>query len=186
MKHLVFLLVFLCLVGIVTVKIFKKNSYSSEKKQIKESASEVPEFTGLSISRYIDREKNFDIKCSKASIQNSRIGFLNIGILKIVKMEDVEIEFFQDKSAVSIIHSDYGTMDLFKKDVLLYGNVKVAAGENQSLMADKIMFSPEKKMLSTQDKFTLINEKGAIEGRGFRGDVKLSKVFYAQEYNNLN
>lgn len=180
MKHLAFLLVFLCVIGIVTVEILEKNNYFSEKKQIQESITDVPEFTGLSISRYLNRERAFNIKCSKASIQNSRIGFFSIGILKVVKMEDVEIEFFQGKGIVSIIHSDYGTMDLFKKDVLLHGNVKVAASDNQSLMADKIMFFPEKNMLSTQEKFTLVNGKGTIEGRGFRGDVQLSKVFYTQ------
>ncbi|MFH1504849.1 MAG: LPS export ABC transporter periplasmic protein LptC [Candidatus Omnitrophota bacterium] len=178
MKYLVFIAIAVCIVG-VGVAVFVTSSRDAQHLSMavhkEESEANAPNFVGFSFEEHLGGEKCFRLKADKATIENRKIGFFQMGIFKIANMEKVELAFYNNNEVSSVIDSDYAVIDLFRKDVTLWGNVQIISGNGCKLTSNKVKFLYKDRLLLGEEEFNFKDKEKVVKGKGFSGDIYLAK-----------
>lgn len=142
MKYRIVVFVLLSIIALGAFVALRDGASIPKNKSISgEWLFEEPTFSGLSLTKYAGNNASFYIKADRASIRNRKIGFFQIGLLKIAQMQKVEMGFYQAQVKAAKVESDYATMDLLTKDIFLYGNVRISAQDGRILSYEKARFS---------------------------------------------
>ena len=151
---------------------FKKTTGESS---VLAKAKPYQEIEGLSLTEYYAGKERMLIKAEKASIRPKKIGFLTTSLVKEAHLVKPDIFLYDDGKWISRIKADYATMDISNKKMFLRQNVTLTTADGERLSTKKMVFAPEKGVISLKGEFTLNIKGDTIRGEGLIADVGLKK-----------
>lgn len=166
----------------------KANTIEISKKKIgflRMGFFKAAKINGLKINLYFnpDGEKSIEdsIDFEQYLLNNESIKTLRLNNIKELKIEDIEINFFQNEQRVSSIKSDQASIAFYTKDFIFSGNVSIFSGNEKILQSQSLRWINEKKQFITTDAYQLKTDAFLFEGKGMSCDYMLDDIHFLSE-----
>ena len=101
--------------------------------------------------------------------------------LDAFRLENIEINFYQNNHKVSSIQSDHAGINLYYNDLTFYGNVLIDCESKGTLHSPSLRWVSEERLFSTTDTYRLIKGESIFEGKGISCDYMLNLVNFLSE-----
>ena len=94
--------------------------------------------TDVFATEYKGDKRRLDIATRKADVVNKKTLFIRTPFSKIVRMEDVNMNIYENGFQVAKIHANTALMDLKTKDIVFMGGVEISSSDNQITSYSKV------------------------------------------------